>query len=157
LEEMSGSGGTSRGDVVWFAATNRIDLVDPALRRPGRFDRIVPILPPDAADRWSILETKLSTLQASEQEQEKILQLTHRYTGADLDGVMIKATEVALDRVDAGGGDSQVTTADLLHALAMLKPSHDIQATDEMIRIALEYCNDLSLIPLSWRERASVA
>jgi SpoVK/Ycf46/Vps4 family AAA+-type ATPase len=149
LEEMSGAGGTARGDVVWFAATNQVELVDSALRRPGRFDRIVPILPPTAQERWQILFTKLPTGTQIDQEQgAKILGLTEGYSGADLEGLIIKSREVALDR-----GVSEITGDDLLTALSLLRPSHNGDQVQNMIRQALTYCNDLSLVPEAWRDR----
>lgn len=147
LEEMSGSSGTQRGEVVWFAATNRIELVDPALRRPGRFDRIVPILPPTAEERWAILHAKLPEgVQISQAEGAEILARTEHYTGADIDGVMIKASEIALDR-----GDGQVTASDIVTALSLLRPGSDSEQARAMIEEALSYCNDLSLVPQEWR------
>jgi len=151
LEEMSGASGTKRGDVVWFAATNRVDKVDAALRRPGRFDRIVPILPPSDPERWGILRVKLpaGTAIANEEEARQILNATSSYTGADLDGVIIKAVELAHD-----GGRAAPTGKDILQALSLLRPSSNNDEVQEMIQIALTHCNDLSLIPAAWRQRA---
>lgn len=147
LEEMSGASGTQRGEVVWFAATNRIEMVDPALRRPGRFDRIVPILPPSPEERWQILHTKLPQgTQLSETQGAEILALTEGYTGADLDGVLIKASELSLDK-DRG----EITGEDILEALRLLRPGSDPEQTRGMIDTALSYCNDLSLVPPEWR------
>jgi len=149
LEEMSGSSSTARGDVVWFAATNRVELVDPALRRPGRFDRIVPILPPTAEERWAILHTKLPQgTQISQEEGAQILGATADYTGAEIEGVMIKAKELALDR-----GVESVDGIDIIGALQVMRPSSNGQQIIEMTEEALRYCNDLSLVPPSWRER----
>jgi AAA+ superfamily predicted ATPase len=152
LEEMSGSSGTRRGDVVWFAATNRVDQVDPALRRPGRFDRIVPILPPTGEERGQILATKLppGTDLGSHDEQRAILAATENYTGADLDGVMVKAVELAYDDNRAAPRGS-----DILLALQLLRPSSGGDEVAQMIHVALEHCNDLSLIPMAWRARAA--
>lgn len=153
LEEMSGSAGDRRGDVIWFAATNRVDMVDPALRRPGRFDRIVPILPPDQKERWAILFTKLTPgTEITQEEGHKLLHATEHYTGADLDGVIIKASEIAFDNQRAA-----VTGADLLGALEVLRPSSGAQEIQEMITVALEHCNDLSLVPEAWRAEVKQA
>jgi cell division protease FtsH len=54
LVEMDGLAGS--GGVVWMAATNREDMLDPAVRRPGRFDRVVEVGMPTAADRLEILK-----------------------------------------------------------------------------------------------------
>lgn len=151
LEEMSGSSGTKRGEVIWFAATNRVDLVDAALRRPGRFDRIVPILPPGEQERWAILHTKLpADMQLDAQSGRMILDATANYTGADLDVVMQKANDVAAD----AGREGQVAGADILAALSVLRPSSDHGEVERMIDVALEHCNDLSIVPAQWRQRA---
>ena len=54
LVEMDGMAGNN--GVVWMAATNREDMLDPAVRRPGRFDRVVEVPLPTAADRLEILQ-----------------------------------------------------------------------------------------------------
>lgn len=149
LEEMSGASSSARGEVVWFAATNRIELVDPALRRPGRFDKIVPILPPTTEERWEILHAKLPAgIQLSQEEATEIIARTEHYTGADLDGVIIKASELALD-----AGRQALLGADLVEALTLLRPGSDFKQTQIMIDEALSYCNDLSLVPEQWRQR----
>lgn len=149
LEEMSGASGTRRGEVVWFAATNRVDLVDPALCRPGRFDRIVPILPPNDRERWSILCTKLPRqTQISQQEAQQIVAASRSYTGADMDGVMIKAAELALDE-----GHEHPQGRHIIQALQCLRPSHSSAEVGKMIDAALAHCNDLSLVPEEWRQR----
>ena len=148
LEEMSGASSAERGEVIWFAATNRIEMVDAALRRPGRFDRIVPILPPTAAERWEILHTKLPAGTSIDETQgAQILQLTENYTGADLDGVLVKAQEIVLDR-----GASTPTAEDILLALSLLRPGSDSEQVQLMVKEALTYCNDLSLVPAEWRQ-----
>lgn len=150
LEEMSGASGTRRGDVVWFGATNRVDQVDAALRRPGRFDRIVPILPPQAEERWAILQRQAGGFQAPDAEEgRRLLELTDGYTGADLEGVVLKARELGWD-----AGRDQLLIGDLLEALSLLRPSHAGPEVRHMADQALLHCNDLSLVPPAWRQRA---
>jgi SpoVK/Ycf46/Vps4 family AAA+-type ATPase len=151
LEEMSGSSGSKRGEVIWFAATNRIDLVDSALKRPGRFDRIVPILPPSDQERWDILQTKFHA-QFDTTQQQAFLQATKSYTGADLEGVLIKATELAWDK-----GLKQIDANILLEALSWIRPSSSEKEVERMILASLEYCNDLSLVAPNWRKMAKPA
>ena len=80
--------------------------------------------------------------ETSQREGAQILASTEHYTGADLDGVMIKAKEIALDR-----GAEASTGADIVLALSLLRPGSDSEQAREMIEEALTYCNDLSLIP----------
>lgn len=149
LEEMSGASGSRRGDVIWFGATNRVDQVDAALRRPGRFDRIVPILPPQPPERWQILVAKVGRFHVDQSQQQRLLALTDGYTGADLEGVALKAREIAWD-----DQRDLLTAEDLLQALAQLRPSHAGSEVRHMIDQALLHCNDLSLVPPAWRQHA---
>lgn len=141
LEEMSGTGVSRRGMTVWFAATNHVEMVDPALRRPGRFDRIVPILPPDLSERRHILETKLAAPLPDEPRVAELLAATEGMTGADLDGVLVKAAELAFD---AG---RQVPQLSDLELAAQLVVPVGAEERDAMVAEAIRYCNDRSLLP----------
>lgn len=75
----------SRGQVIVIGATNVPDMVDPALRRPGRFDRELSINPPDRFGRLKILKihTRAMTIDSSV-NIEKLAQMTHGFVGADI-------------------------------------------------------------------------
>jgi transitional endoplasmic reticulum ATPase len=76
----------SRGQVVVIAATNRDDALDPALRRPGRFDREIAINPPAQEGRKEILQIHTRGMPLQEDvDLDKITQITVGYTGADLE------------------------------------------------------------------------
>jgi transitional endoplasmic reticulum ATPase len=83
--------------VVVIAATNRPDLIDPALLRPGRFDRLIYVPPPDFAARLQILKihTKGKPL-APDVSLEELASKTEGYTGADLANLVNIATLMAL-------------------------------------------------------------
>ena len=107
LSEMDGLQ-TGRGDasdaVAVVAATNRPDLVDAALLRPGRFDRLLFIPPPRAAeDRAEILRVKLRrTPVGADVNLDMLATATHGYTGADLAAVCREAALAALEEnIDA--------------------------------------------------------
>ncbi|EIE21729.1 nuclear AAA ATPase [Coccomyxa subellipsoidea C-169] len=96
LVEMDGI--QARGDVVVIAATNRPDLVDAALLRPGRFDSRLYVPPPkDSADRASVLAvlTRATPL-AADVELEALADFTPGYTGADLSALVREASMKAL-------------------------------------------------------------
>ncbi len=95
LTEMDGLEELRR--VVVIAATNRPDLIDPALLRPGRFDRLIYVPPPDFAARLQILKihTKGKPL-ASDVSLEELASKTDGYTGADLANLVNLATLMAL-------------------------------------------------------------
>ncbi len=84
-------------NVTVIAATNRPDLVDPALLRPGRFDRHIFIPPPDLATRRAILaiHTKRKPL-ASDVDLEQIAKQTDKYTGAELAAICNEASMLAI-------------------------------------------------------------
>ncbi|MCD6428864.1 MAG: CDC48 family AAA ATPase, partial [Desulfurococcales archaeon] len=88
-----------RGRIIVIGATNRIDAVDPALRRPGRFDREIEIPPPDKRARKAILEVHTRNVPLDEDVNlEEIAELTHGYTGADLAALVKEAAMAALRR-----------------------------------------------------------
>ncbi len=102
--------------VVLIGATNRPNLVDPALLRPGRFDELVYVGTPSAEGRARILRihTKAMPL-AGDVDLDRIAAETERFTGADLEDVVRRAGLNAIRR--AGGGVETVNAADFADAL----------------------------------------
>src|SRR5918992_960062 len=93
-------GMTSRGKVVVIAATNRINAIDPALRRPGRFDREIEIGVPDRDGRLDILQIHTMGMPLSEDVNlEKLADISHGFVGADLQALAREAAIRALRRV----------------------------------------------------------
>ncbi|MEM4928707.1 MAG: CDC48 family AAA ATPase [Acidilobaceae archaeon] len=88
-----------RGQVVVIAATNRPNAIDPALRRPGRFDREIEISLPDKQGRLEILQIHTRHMPlADDVDLEKIAEITYGYTGADLAALAREAAMSALRR-----------------------------------------------------------
>ncbi|MCX8195837.1 MAG: CDC48 family AAA ATPase [Acidilobaceae archaeon] len=88
-----------RGKVIVIGATNRPDAVDPALRRPGRFDREIEIRPPDKEARAEILKVHTRYMPLAEDvDINKIAEVTHGYTGADIAALAKEAAMSALRR-----------------------------------------------------------
>ena len=97
LASMDGLKG--RGNVIVIGATNRPDAIDPALRRPGRFDREVEIGIPDRDGRFEILQIHTRGMPLAEDvELKQIKDITHGYTGADLEALSREAAMKALRR-----------------------------------------------------------
>ncbi|MEM5811935.1 MAG: AAA family ATPase [Candidatus Aenigmatarchaeota archaeon] len=95
LTEMSGI--TDIKNVVIIAATNRPDLVDPALLRPGRFDKLIFIPPPDKQARLEILKIHTKNMPlAKDVDLEEIASKTENYSGADLEALVKEAAMSAL-------------------------------------------------------------
>ncbi len=89
----------SRGDVIVIAATNRPNALDPALRRPGRFDREIEIPLPDKQGRLEILQIHTRGMPlAKDVDLVKLAEITHGYTGADLAALVREAALHALRR-----------------------------------------------------------
>ncbi|MGC8953561.1 MAG: CDC48 family AAA ATPase [Desulfurococcus sp.] len=88
-----------RGKVIVIGATNRPDALDPALRRPGRFDREIEIPPPDKRARREILAVHTRNMPLAEDvDLDKIADMTHGYTGADIAALVKEAAMNALRR-----------------------------------------------------------
>lgn len=92
-----------RGKVIVIAATNLPDLLDPALRRPGRFDREIEIGIPDARARRDILEIHTRGMPLADDVQlQKLADITHGFTGADLAALTREAAMTTLRRMIPG-------------------------------------------------------
>ncbi len=88
-----------RGQVVVIAATNRVNAIDPALRRPGRFDREVEIGVPDIKDRVEILQIHVRGMPLTEDiDLDEIAEITHGFVGADLSALTKESAMKAIRR-----------------------------------------------------------
>jgi len=97
LASMDGLKG--RGNVIVIGATNRPDALDPALRRPGRFDREIEIGIPDTDGRFEIIQIHTRGMPLADNvELKRISEITHGYTGADLEALSREAAMKALRR-----------------------------------------------------------
>ncbi|KUG20671.1 proteasome-activating aaa-atpase (pan), archaeal [hydrocarbon metagenome] len=118
LAEMDGFG--NRGNVRIMAATNRIDMLDPALLRPGRFDRIIQIPLPDLGARREILKIHTSKMSLKDVDLEEIGQMTENATGAELQAICREAGMMAVRR-DADAAEH----ADFIAAIRKVKREKD--------------------------------
>ena len=112
-----------RGQVVVIGATNRVDAIDPALRRGGRFDREIGIGVPGAEGREEILEVHTRSMPLAEDVSlSRLAARTHGFVGADLDSLSVEAAMAALRRREEGV-PLEVTRADFETAMAAVDPS----------------------------------
>ncbi|MFC7250324.1 AAA family ATPase [Halomicroarcula sp. GCM10025324] len=110
-----------RGNVVVIGATNRVDAVDEALRRGGRFDREIEVGVPDEAGRREILDVHTREMPIDDEvDFDSIAARTHGFVGADLASLTTEAAMVALRR---DRDSPAVTKADFDEALATVEPS----------------------------------
>src|SRR5579875_1095127 len=90
----------SRGQIVLIGATNQPNALDPALRRPGRFDREIALRVPDVRGRLEILRIhSRDAALASDVDLARVAQLTPGFVGADLEALCREAAMIALRRV----------------------------------------------------------
>ncbi|ORW49467.1 ATPase [Mycobacterium paraense] len=117
-------------DVVVLGATNRPDLIDPALLRPGRLERLVFVEPPDAAARGEILRTAGKSIPLSDDvDLDEVAAGLDGYSAADCVALLREAALGAMRRsIDA----SDVTAADLEAARKAVRPSLDRAQVDAL-------------------------
>lgn len=150
--DMSGSGVTEKvvnqllteldgleepKDVVIIAATNRPDILDPALLRPGRLDRIVLVPVPDKKARLDIFKVHTKNMPLAEDiDLEKLAEKTEGYTGADIEAVCREAAMIALrENLNA----DKVELRHFEEALKRIRPSVKEDEMNMYKRLAEEY------------------
>lgn len=122
LQELDGIDHTNEGILV-IGATNTPWSLDPAFRRPGRFDRIVFVPPPDVDTRESILRLKLNNKPTGTINLQQIAKKAEHYSGADIDAIIDIAIEHKLEASFTDGIPKPLETEDLMIALKKHKPS----------------------------------
>lgn len=128
LAEMDGF--RTRGDIKIIAATNRIDILDPALLRPGRFDRIIEIPMPGFEGRLKILEIHTGKMKSSEDvDLLEIASGTEGASGADLKAIVVEAGMNALRK-----NATCVTRDDFEKAIKKVL-GDDEESTEETMRM----------------------
>jgi transitional endoplasmic reticulum ATPase len=133
LAELDGIKSSNEG-VLILAATNAPWGVDDALRRPGRFDRVIFIPPPDQAARGAILRLHLANRPASEVDIATLARKTKGFSGADLSAVVDRAVEAKLPESMKANVPLPLQTRDLEAALKGARPT-----TGEWMQTARSY------------------
>lgn len=135
-------------DVVVLAATNRPDLVDRSLLRPGRFDRLIYIPLPDIASRKDILKIRLSTMPVSENVAvEWLAETTENYSGADLETLCREAGMLALrEHIRPGMSKEELILDDITinidhfeRALERIKPHLSREMLEEYAQMIKDF------------------
>jgi transitional endoplasmic reticulum ATPase len=122
LAELDGIDASNEG-VLILAATNTPWHLDPAFRRPGRFDRVLFVPPPDMPAREQIIRILCRGKPASGIDHAFIAKKTVDFSGADLKAVVDKAIEGKLRESLQKGAPQPLATTDLLSAAASLRPT----------------------------------
>ena len=102
-------------DVKIIAATNRPDILDDALLRPGRFDRVIEIPIPDDGSRKAILNVHLSNMNTKKISINRVVERTKGYSGAELKATCVEAGMIAIR-----DGRSAVKQQDMMDAVTRL-------------------------------------
>ena len=122
LSELDGVSSSNEG-VLILAATNAPWHLDPAFRRPGRFDRILFVPPPDQPARASILRLLLKGKPVAEIDFDSLAKKTDGFSGADLKAVIDVAVEEKLREAMRAGALQPLTSRDLQEAIKRHKPT----------------------------------
>jgi transitional endoplasmic reticulum ATPase len=152
----------SRGDVVVIGATNRVDDIDPALRRGGRFDREIEIGVPSEGGRREILDVHTRGMPLSDDvDLDTLASRTHGFVGADLDVLVSEAAMHAIRNRPAEGearkawsDDPSVARANFGGAMAEVEPSAMREYVAEQPDVTFEDVGGLSRAKQTLEEAA---
>lgn len=122
LQELDGIENSNEGLLI-IGATNTPWNLDPAFRRPGRFDRIIFVPPPDTESRASILKLKMKNKPVSDIDFSTLAKKTENFSGADIDALIDIAIEQKLESAFKDGIPKPIDTSDLSNAIKKHKPS----------------------------------
>lgn len=139
LQELDAIGSDNQGMLV-LAATNAPWDVDDALKRPGRFDRVVFVPPPDLTARARVLELMLAQRPSVGVRVDELAARSALFSGADLRAVVERAIDAVIDDALEQGGDVPIGHGHLERALADTRPT-----TVDWLRTArnfVEFAND---------------
>jgi transitional endoplasmic reticulum ATPase len=123
LAELDGVDQGANEGVLVLAATNAPWYIDVAFRRPGRFDQLVFVPPPDAEARAAILRILCRDKPLAEVDFGAVAKATDQFVGADLKGVVDRAVEAKLQESIKAGRPVPLTTRDLLAAAKQMRPT----------------------------------
>jgi len=139
LQELDAIGSDNAGMLV-LAATNAPWDVDDALKRPGRFDRVVFVPPPDDVARKLILQLVLSERPVGPIDHGRVAKQALLFSGADLHGAVERAVDAVIDETLEAGRDVLIGQDHLERAIAAARPT-----TVDWLRTArnyVEFAND---------------
>ncbi|KAJ2395385.1 AAA+-type ATPase, partial [Coemansia sp. RSA 2603] len=134
-------GVVDRGRVVVIGATNRPDSIDPALRRPGRFDREIEVPVPSPESRLRILETKLNITPntITPEQLQGLAAITHGFVGADLEALVREAAVLAIKEFgDRDVSELYISNDNMSAALSLVRPSCMREAALEIPQVRWE-------------------
>ena len=120
LSELDGIDASNDGLLV-LAATNAPWHLDSAFRRPGRFDRIIFVPPPDEAARAEVLRIQLKGKPVGDVDYDTLAKKSRDFSGADLMACVNEAVDIKLEEALSGGVPAPITSKELLRAIKQHK------------------------------------
>ena len=116
-------------DHLLVCATNAVSDLDPAFLRPGRFDYVVPVGPPDGDARRAIWQRYVEEITDEEVDLDALVDASDRFTPADIEFAARKAAQFAFEQEYDGDRGHRATTGEFLEAISQTRPT----VTDEML------------------------
>jgi len=130
--------------VVVIGATNRPDILDPALLRPGRFDRVIYVPPPDVEGRYQIFQIHTREMPLDDDvDLRRLAEMTEGYTGADIEAV---CREAALTAAREDLNIKKVSMRHFVAALEKVKPSITPEQRREYEKILTDFRRSMAYI-----------
>jgi len=139
LQEMDGAV-KSKSSVIVIGATNIPNKLDPALLRPGRFDKIIYMHLPDKEGRKKIFQISIGkTPVADDVDFDVLAKKTTRFSGADIKNVAVEAKRLAAKKAASTGRLVPVSMADFLRVISSVKPSTGLAQLDEYEQFRMDF------------------
>lgn len=142
-------------NVIVIGATNRPDMIDPALMRPGRLEQHIFVPPPDAAGRKQIFEVYLKEIKemlADDIDAEKLVDATDGFVGADIEALVREAKMIAIREFIAKVGGLEMNEIELALSSVKVYKSH-FDAALKRVRPSLDKAGRLAAEENSWQYR----
>ena len=138
LSEMDGM--DMPGGVIIVATTNKPELIDPAMMRPGRLDKIIYVPPPDFNERSDVVKVHLFGKPVSPDiDLTEIAKKTERFSGADLANLVREAATIAMKRSMMTGVASIISMEDFRTVMPRIKPSISLRMIEEYERLKMDF------------------
>jgi SpoVK/Ycf46/Vps4 family AAA+-type ATPase len=140
LQELDGFASNPKKPVIFVGATNLPDQLDPALMRPGRFDKIIYMHLPDKEARKAIFKVNLKKLPSSDDiDFDRLAAITERYSGADIKNIVTEASRLAAREAMTAQAVVQISMAHLTSMIKRVKPSNSIDSLENYERFRMDF------------------
>lgn len=138
LQEIDGAS-TSKKPIMIIGTTNIPNELDPALLRPGRFDKIIYMPLPDQEGRKKIFQVHLGKYPVKDIDFDKLAKKTERFSGADIKNVVDETVKIIAKEARKKDLLVPVTTEDLLYVIGNMKPSVSLAHIEDYERFKMDF------------------